>query len=334
MSARTTAHVTGGSGFTLIEMLVVIAVIVLLISILLPSLTMARENGWDVQCRSNMHRLSQVMLTSDETKSAGVYPDPSGWLGFVSRQGASALLRCPKDIVEGLEEHNSEGVPEDIYFVQSHPKQGIFFSALTDILRTGATEDDQLDLNPNIGKSWYPFSNRAREDNENCVVFDDDAACLITKMETAWKFQSIDAPGDTGCKSDHWLCHGPGLHDPENWKDDIKMRLTGKNHQNIVDPPYITGHAQSSYGMNVQIPARGAHSGQVLLVEYHRTRVHVDPEGNWVDDFMDTDEYLAPRHLDKRHRANTAFADGSVRAMLPDDLDPENQPEDRNIWTP
>jgi len=77
--------------FTLVELLVVIGIIALLISILMPALSQAKERANRIKCASNLRQIGQgLLLYAGDNK--GVYPrtPTSGGTGFTCFTGATA----------------------------------------------------------------------------------------------------------------------------------------------------------------------------------------------------------------------------------------------------
>jgi prepilin-type N-terminal cleavage/methylation domain-containing protein/prepilin-type processing-associated H-X9-DG protein len=96
-------------GFTLIEILVVVAIIALLISILLPSLSKARELARGVACGTHMNQVFKGILFytqqhADRLPNFGYNTDVEWWPAQIARHVSYqfALYACPSDLKPNL----------------------------------------------------------------------------------------------------------------------------------------------------------------------------------------------------------------------------------------
>jgi len=90
---RNLSRSRGASGFTLVEILAVIAILGLLVSLAVPAITKARASGNARACQSNLRQISQLLQSYVDNRNKGRWPKESG-IKFL-------LILAEKDEVRG-----------------------------------------------------------------------------------------------------------------------------------------------------------------------------------------------------------------------------------------
>ncbi len=74
------------SGFTLVELLVVVAIVALLVAMLAPGVARTADLGRSVRCRHNLHEIGQAFCAAaavaPEGGKSSLYPRPDAWPGI------------------------------------------------------------------------------------------------------------------------------------------------------------------------------------------------------------------------------------------------------------
>ena len=314
--------------FTLVELLVVIAVLGLLVALLAPSLSLAFSVARDAVCKNHLSGLGQAMhgsAGSIDSRSPYGLPIAGGWVEAAVGFGSKDLLVCPEDEVTPGFSQSMDSLKN--YYILQKGHDGTWrisnVGALL-MMNDGVVEDGQVvadgfvrtpPAEPTAHTAGHPCycGIPVRRPNQRLICICAEGRVLITFSGGKVTMESIigcmSGAGTTA--SDHYLMKGNATNGARSLQDDtLILRLGGKT-CTTVDPrsPYSFHTERSSYGMSSLVAGRVVGSKQIMIMDANLPEVVVGEPG-WMDHVRD-------RHFGKVNYVTTG---GSVHSITKAEL--------------
>jgi len=307
------------NGFTLAEMMVVVAVIILLVAMLVPSFNAVYAIARQAQCANNLNQIRigiASLKARDKISHTGALT-VLGWRSQVSTYLANSqeVMLCP----EGFSSQLSSDVLADYGF---RTCSGNTFLYNMPLAEGPACRKQNITNNGNTYDLAFEDIRTASGQPSGDKDFNDVVVTIQITGETA----KITLKSFSG--GYHW-----SLIDPD---ENILMNDVGKSGPGAGAFYVITGMGgKFSYGLNSVVNDFRPTDRKIMLMDYPNDILRItgtdEIHDNWMN-WMEPDGlYKFARH---RGRCNVAMADGSVVPMYPKDIDPTDVELLEKYWKP
>jgi len=321
------------AAFTLVELLVVLAVLAALLTIVAPMFGRAIELTRSATCQSNLHHISSFLHT-EENPGLGLpggtfhtIPTANRWFDYLMDRGQPKLALCPSETSkrDATWTLRKLWVRQDGHEYSDNPD--IHYSNLYDLLNGIPVDDWQVGAlyhgvqygGSYEGWQWVEDLNGGPcEDNEAFVTIATCAAFRITIHEQTVDVTPLGHHPYWNSGSNHWVIKGEP--DEDTWQNGVVVELTGIN-QPIARPPVTVYSGDCHYGMSTRVPVRNFTLERLWMLEYSDEVMSLS--NYHMDDPFDGDREngeVLDRHLGY---VNCNRVDGSVFRMTKDELEDE-----------
>lgn len=285
------------SAFSLVELLVVVAIIAILVALLIPAVQQTRGAARQAVCANNLH---QIGIAYENHKSS--FPEEqhkmqaAGWPGTLRPylEDSAAIYICPE--VVDLSEALSGGVGFVKCTLNGRP--------VREIQCEPGPYCRKYDRGPGKYELWFNsgYDNTFDDLRLRFEVLGSDLMKVTHIMNDSGHTNQVFAPDGTLLIETH-----PG-------------RFSGEGKSAVYD---VSG-SRATYGMNSRVHVMVADSSKILLLDYEKAVA--DVVGFDHTDFWPNT--VAPRHSGL---CNVLFGDGHVDSMTPSAINPED-PRLNDLW--
>jgi prepilin-type N-terminal cleavage/methylation domain-containing protein/prepilin-type processing-associated H-X9-DG protein len=398
-------HAMGASfarrAFTLVELMIVVAIIGILVALLQPGLSMVGSVAAQMRCATNLHRLWQAisMRTADEALQASKRSlRSSAWPSQVLpylESGAQFMI-CPAG-GESLSDGGASADSQDTTFGGGAAGGEVSGGGGGDDWPTSyAKISDLADFKTEKANNVFYYV--PLEEGRYCLKLSDEqyaaarAAGLLVESgdNMRSKFDTAYQPGTN--RHVYWLCiEGVGgdddfkeamIHVTEQKDGSFSLEINCGSHgstnflvskpegvkllslpanssglhltlkpadepdtagaaggggglqyaRNQDDDPVTNAVVSTSYAMNVYYPQMVRKGAKILLMDYSKYLAYVNDY--WDDENMDPQQTGIPIFARHGGRMNVLYADGSVVAEDPKDVNPAVPAIEAALWDP
>jgi prepilin-type N-terminal cleavage/methylation domain-containing protein len=307
-------------GFTLVELLVVVAIIALLLAILVPSFGQARSVARAAKCASNLHQCWNAFAASNSQRvrdngtglSVGRHYPPATWWPDIPMDVMPdpEAYRCPDDTIfaaaiSNLKKLRFKPGEHNILLDMSAPSDWYIMRKGKDA--TGpyteyALQDDDGHAKNMKWNGWIDTDGLVR-------VYDSGIIWILSELPPDWPDSgTTPKTGLSSCKNGNIILLGDKPAFGDNGRVDIyrgqKFRITG-------------WEANTNYGMNTYADSASS-SDTILLLDYKQTMA--DPLAPDAESLVEQ----SARHMGQ---LNVLSIDGSVQRSRPLQVSPTVSPQ-------